>query len=140
MFCRLRESIRPGILGKALGVLREYVVEDRLLPTVNSLYSCSDVCCRVGEVELQTFTVGIDLRQGCVLAPLLFIVYIRGDKPICYRRPLCLLPLSKRAAQLFSHTMKPVSSRLLVSHVCFAGRTKFFCRTHVRHPWSICIG
>jgi len=54
----------------------------------------------------------------------------RGDEPICYRGPLCQLPLSKRAAQLFSHTVKSVknekncsstetynkrSSRLLVS-------------------------
>jgi len=76
----------------------------------------------------------------------LMVVYIRGDEPICYRGPLCQLPLSNRAVKLFSHTMKPVSSRLLVlpecessrllvSPECFAGRTKFFCRPHVRHPW-----
>ena len=38
----------------------------------------------------------------------------RGHEPICYRGPLCQLPLSNRAAHLFSHTMKPVSSILLV--------------------------
>jgi len=56
----------------------------------------------------------------------------------CYRGPLCHLPLSNRAAQLFRHTIKPVSSRLLVSPECFAGRMKFFCGPHVRHPCSRC--
>jgi len=32
------------------------------------------------------------------------------DEPICYGGSLCQLPLSKRAAQLFSHTMKPVKN------------------------------
>jgi len=38
------------------------------------------------------------------------LLVTRGDEPICYRGPLCQLPLSKRAAQLFSHTMKPVKN------------------------------
>ena len=40
----------------------------------------------------------------------IYIFQSRGDEPICYRGPLCQLPLSKRAAQLFSHTMKPVKN------------------------------
>jgi len=68
------------------------------------------------------------------------MIELRDDEPICYRRPLCQLPLNKRAAQHFSHIMKPVknkkkrsstetnikrksiSSRLLVLPECFAGR------------------
>jgi len=38
----------------------------------------------------------------------------RGDEPICYRGPLCQLLLSKRAAQVFSHTMKPVKNEKIV--------------------------
>jgi len=38
------------------------------------------------------------------------IVCGRGDEPICYRGPLCQLPLSKRAAQHSSHNMKPVKN------------------------------
>jgi len=34
----------------------------------------------------------------------------RGDEPICFRGSLCELPLRKRVAQLFSHTMKPVKN------------------------------
>jgi len=38
----------------------------------------------------------------------------RGDEPICYRGPLCQLPLSKRAAQLFCQAMKPVKNEKIV--------------------------
>jgi len=40
----------------------------------------------------------------------LLCICSRGDEPICYRGPLCQLLLSKRAAQFFSHTMKPVEN------------------------------
>jgi len=41
-------------------------------PAVRSLYPCSEVCVRVGRVKSWPFTVGVGLRQGCVLSPLLF--------------------------------------------------------------------
>ena len=39
-------------------------------------------------------------------------LYSRGDEPICYRGPLCHLPKSNRAAELFNHRpiMKPVKN------------------------------
>jgi len=40
--------------------------------------------------------------------------YARGNEPICYRGPLCQLPLSKRAAQLFSRTRKPAKTKKIV--------------------------
>ena len=43
---------------------------------VKSLHSCSDVCVRVGRVKSRPFTVGVGLRQGCVLSPFLFMVYV----------------------------------------------------------------
>ena len=72
----------------------------------------------------------------------ILLLWIRGDEPICYRAPLCRLPLSNRAAQRFSHPMKPVSSRLLVSPECesskllvspecFAGKQG---GPHIHHP------
>jgi len=39
---------------------------------VKSLHSCSEVCVRVGRVKSPPFTVGVGLRQGCVLSRLLF--------------------------------------------------------------------
>ena len=56
---------------KLWGMLREYGVDGRLLMAINSLYSCSDVCVHVGGVKSQPFTVGVGLRQGCFLSPLL---------------------------------------------------------------------
>ena len=61
---------------KLLEVLREYGVDGRLLLCVKSLYSCSEVCILVGGVKSQPLTVGVGLRQGCVLSSLLFIVYM----------------------------------------------------------------
>jgi len=54
---------------------------------VKSLYSCSEVCVCVGRVKSRPFTVGVRLRQGCVLSPLLFIVYVSGSPPFCWREP-----------------------------------------------------
>ena len=62
---------------KVCGVLREHGVDTRLLLAIKSLYSWSAICFRVARVESRTFTVAVGLRQGCVLSPLLFIVYIR---------------------------------------------------------------
>jgi len=41
-----------------------------------SLYSCSEICVCVGRLKSQPFTVGVGLRQGCVLSvsPHIFIV------------------------------------------------------------------
>jgi len=66
---------------KLWGVLREYSAGNRLLLVVKSLYSCSEVCVRVREVNSQPFAVGVGLRQGCVMS-LLFssIVYISGGQ------------------------------------------------------------
>jgi len=72
---------------KLWGVLREHGVDDCLLLAAMSLYSYSDVCVRVGRVKSRPFTFGVGLRQGCVLSPLLFIVYISGSQPVRWREP-----------------------------------------------------
>ena len=63
---------------KLSGVLRECGVDGRLLLGVKSLRSWSEVCVDVGRVKSRQFTVVVGLRQGCVLSPLLFIVYMNG--------------------------------------------------------------
>jgi len=54
---------------------------------IKSLYSCTEVCVRVRRVKSRQFTVGIGLRQGCVLSLLVFIVYISGSPPFHWREP-----------------------------------------------------
>jgi len=79
MFCRPWESMPPRSSWKALGSVAglDYGVDGRLTLAAKSLYSCSDVCVRVGRMKWP-FTVGVGLRQRSVLSPLLFIVYISG--------------------------------------------------------------
>ena len=71
MFYRHWENVRPGSSAKALGVLREYDVNCRLLLAVK--LCSSEVCVRVRGVKSEPFTVGIGLQQGYVLSPLLLI-------------------------------------------------------------------
>ena len=58
------------------GALKEYGVGDQLIRAVTSLYSQSRSCVRILGRKSQMFNVGAGLRQGCVLSPLLFIIYM----------------------------------------------------------------
>ena len=56
--------------------LIEYGVDIELLQAIKSLYKQCSVCVRANGVKSTSFTVGIGLRQGCVLSPLLFIIFM----------------------------------------------------------------
>jgi hypothetical protein len=57
-------------------VLQEYGVDGQLLTAIRSLYECPEFQVRVNGVVSTPFKVGVGLRQGCVLSPLLFITYM----------------------------------------------------------------
>ena len=57
-------------------MLQEYGIDGHLLAVIMSLYDCSKVCVRVSSNKSKPFNVNVGLRQGCVLSPLLFIVYM----------------------------------------------------------------
>ena len=57
-------------------VLREYSVDGQLLHTIELFYCRTEVCVRVNGKQSNSFHVCVGLRQGWVLSPLLFIVYI----------------------------------------------------------------
>ena len=57
-------------------VLQEYGVNGQLLRAIKSFYSRPEVCVRVNGKQSKPLQVDAGLRQGCVLSPLLFIVYM----------------------------------------------------------------
>ena len=57
-------------------VLQEYGVNGQLLRAIKSFYCRPEVCVRVNGKQSKPFHVGVGLRQGCVLSPLVFIVYM----------------------------------------------------------------
>ena len=71
-------------------------------------------CCRSCSFLSSLMTIGKVKALVCKWnSPFLIVGHScrpGGCESICYRGPLCQLPLSNRAAQLFSHTMKPVKN------------------------------
>uniref|UniRef100_A0AAQ4S6N9 Reverse transcriptase domain-containing protein n=1 Tax=Gasterosteus aculeatus aculeatus TaxID=481459 RepID=A0AAQ4S6N9_GASAC len=57
-------------------VLREYGVRGSLLGAIQSLYAQSESCVRVLGSKSKAFPVGVGLRQGCALSPILFVVFM----------------------------------------------------------------
>ena len=53
-------------------------VGGKLLKAVQSFYVDSWVCVRVGNDVSEWFPVNVGLRQGCVMSPWLFNVYMYG--------------------------------------------------------------
>ena len=59
-------------------MLRVYGVGGKLLKAVKSFNVDSRACVRVGKDASEWFLVNVGLRQGCVMSPWLFNVYMDG--------------------------------------------------------------
>ena len=59
-------------------MLRVYGVVEKLLKSVLSFYVDSRACVRVGNDVREWFPVNVGLRQGYVMSPWLFNVYMDG--------------------------------------------------------------
>ena len=59
-------------------MLRLYGLGGRLLRAVKSFYESSRACVRVGDSVSEWFPVRVGLRQGCVMSPWLFNLYMDG--------------------------------------------------------------
>ena len=57
-------------------MLRVYGVEGKLLKAVQSFHVDSRACVRAGNDVSEWFPVNVGLRQGCVMSPWLFNVYM----------------------------------------------------------------
>ena len=59
-------------------ILRVYGVGGKLLKAVQRFYVDSRACVRVGNDVSEWFPVNVGLRQGCLMSPSLFNVYMDG--------------------------------------------------------------
>ena len=59
-------------------MLSVYEVGGKLLTAVQSFYVDNRACVRVGNDVSEWFPVNVGLRQGCVMSPWLFNVYMDG--------------------------------------------------------------
>ena len=59
-------------------VLRTYGVVSRLLNGIKSMYVESEACVRINRVESDWFKIDSGVRQGCVMSPWLFNLYMDG--------------------------------------------------------------
>ena len=57
-------------------VLQEYGIDGSLPVAIKAMDKCPKACVRLNSVQSKPFTVDIGLRQGYVLSPFLFIVYM----------------------------------------------------------------
>ena len=63
-------------IDKLWAVPLEYNVRGQLVAAIKSLYKQSQVCVCVNGMKIKPFNVCVELRQGYVLSPLLFIIYM----------------------------------------------------------------
>ena len=69
------DRVDRGALWRTLSL---YGIGGKLLSAVKSFYVDSRACVRVGNQESDSFQVRVGLRQGCVMSPWLFNVFMDG--------------------------------------------------------------
>ena len=67
-------------------VVSIYGVGGKLLRALQSLYDDNRMCVRVGGGESEWFEAKVGSRQGCVMSPWLFIIYMDGVVREVYAR------------------------------------------------------
>jgi len=78
------------------GMQREYGVDDRLVLAVNPYISAQKFVSASGKVKSQRFTVGVGLRQGYLLSPLLssLVLLASSEEVPMGQQPVWAFPLS----------------------------------------------
>ncbi len=99
--------------GELLGVQWECGVSGLLLRVIHFLLNQSESCVRILSIKSNTFTVGVGLCQGCLLSPILFVIFMDRISR-CSHGEECVWFRNFRAASLlFAHDVV-----LLVSSSC----------------------
>ena len=92
-------------------VLQEYGVNGQLLRSIKSFYYRPEVCVWVNGKQSKPFHVGFGLRQGCVLSPLLFIVYMNWTDKCSQANEWATIGNCKISRLLFADDLVLLSSR-----------------------------
>ena len=90
--------------------MQEYGVDGQLLRTIKSFYCRPEVCVEVNGKQSKQFHVGVGLRQGCVLSPLLFIVYMNWINKCCQADECATIGNCKISRRLFADDSVLLSS------------------------------
>ena len=72
---RSLKSLRLGPSRTTVKVLIDYGMDGHLLETIKPLYNSCKCCVRTDGIKPDWFGLSVELRQGCVLSLLLFIVF-----------------------------------------------------------------
>ena len=91
-------------------VLLEYGIDGQLLRAIKSFYCRPEVCVWVNGKQSKPFHVGIGLRQGYVLSPLLFIVYMNWIDKYCQADECATIGNCKISRLLFADDLVLLSS------------------------------
>ncbi len=59
-------------------VLRIYGVGGKPLSAINSFYEAASACVKINGETSEHFEIKVGLRQGCVMSPWLFNIYMYG--------------------------------------------------------------
>ena len=122
--------------------MREYGVDGQLLGAIKSFYCLPEVCVQVNGKQSNPFHVGVGLRQGFVLSPLLFIVYMNWIDKSGQADECATIGNCKISRQLFADDLVLLSStesglqRALNSFAdaCNTGRMKIImAKTELLH-------
>ena len=94
-------------------MLRVYGVDGKLLKALQSFYADSRACVPLGNDASEWFLINVGLRQGCVMSPWLFYVYMDGVVREVYVRVL------GKGLELLSANF----GRFEINHLLFADDT-----------------
>ncbi len=59
-------------------VLRIYGVGGKMLSAIKSFYEAASACVKINGETTEHFEIKVGLRQGCVMSPWLFNIYMDG--------------------------------------------------------------
>ena len=76
MFCRFKKAFDSIPRDTLLKKLLNYGITGRFFNILRNIYSSDKACIKSGNVRSDFFDIDLGVRQGCVLSPLLFNIFL----------------------------------------------------------------